>query len=200
MRRLVDIAAVFLVAAVAAGVFYLRLEQQRDQAVERAVLADVQRFQQEVQKRAATGQSTTNNARGWPITIEPEWFDGSPPQNPLLSSDRPWVEVAPPEQAYLLHPEVRIATDTGMAAFWYNPYQGLVRTRVPATMSDQRALELYNRLNQCALASIFQTEPAPKSASVPSPVPPPAEAPAAADDGAEDGSAKSASADDSGGR
>jgi len=178
MRRIVDIAAVLLVVAVAAGVMYFRMERQRDEATERLVLADVQRFQQEVQRRAATGESTTNNARGWPITIEPEWFAGSPPQNPLLSSDRPWVEVAPTEQAYLLHPEVRIATDKSMAAFWYNPYQGIVRTRVPAMLNDDRALALYNRLNHCALSSIFQTEPAPRIVPTPGAVEASAAAPA----------------------
>lgn len=160
MRRLVDIAAILLVAAVTVGVVYVRLDQQRDQATERAVRADVQRFGQEVQKRAATGE-TDINARGWPVTIDPAWFGGNPPQNPLLSADRSWVEVATPEQAYLLHPEVRVAADNTLAAFWYNPYQGVVRTRVPATLSDERALAMYNRLNQCALVSIFQVERAP---------------------------------------
>ncbi len=194
MRRIVDIAAVLLVVAVAAGVMYFRMERQREEATERLVFADVQRFQQEVQKRAATGESTTNNARGWPITIEPAWFGGNPPQNPLLSSDRPWVEVAPTEQAYLLHPEVRIATDKSMAAFWYNPYQGIVRTRVPAMLNDDQALALYNRLNRCALSSIFQTEPAPRIV----PVPGAAEATASAPVKSEDGSDQSASVPESG--
>jgi hypothetical protein len=42
--------------------------------------------------------------------------------------------------------------------FWYNPYQGVIRTRVPAMISDQRSLDLYNRLNRCTLQSIFPTE------------------------------------------
>lgn len=201
MRRLVDIAAVLLVLAVAAGVMYVRLDRQREEATVLAVMADVQRFQQEVQKRAATGESD-NNARGWPVTIDPAWFAGNPPQNPLLSSDRAWVEVAPPEQAYLKHPEVRIAADSALAAFWYNPYQGIVRTRVPATMSDERALALYNRLNHCALASLFQPEPAPKLPPAPAPTTSDAPVDAATPVKAGDTStpSKSASASDSGSR
>jgi hypothetical protein len=42
--------------------------------------------------------------------------------------------------------------------FWYNPYQGVIRTRVPPAISDQRSLDLYNRLNRCNLSSIFPTE------------------------------------------
>ena len=42
--------------------------------------------------------------------------------------------------------------------FWYNPYQGVIRTRIPPMISDQRSVELYNRLNRCSLPSIFATE------------------------------------------
>jgi type II secretory pathway pseudopilin PulG len=160
MKMLVDIAAVLLVAAVVWAVITMRLDQQERDQTEQAVLADVKRFGQEVQKRAATGGSDTN-ARGWPVTIDPAWFEGHPPQNPLLSSDRPWVEVASPDRAHLMHPEVRVAADRSMAAFWYNPYQGVVRTRVPATLNDEQALALYNRLNRTSLTSLFQTEAAP---------------------------------------
>jgi hypothetical protein len=160
MRRIVDIAALLVVAAVVVGVLWLRTTRQREVDLAGVVAGELARFQQEVLRRAATGAGDVN-ARGWPVTINPDWFGGRPPQNGLLSPDRPWVEVATPEQAHLMHPEVRLAIDRSLAAFWYNPYQGVVRTRVPAAVSDQGSLELYNRLNRCALASIFQAEPGP---------------------------------------
>jgi hypothetical protein len=55
----------------------------------------------------------------------------------------------------MLHPPVRLTLDDRMASFWYNPYQGVVRARVPVQVNDDAALELYNRINGCSLLSIF---------------------------------------------
>jgi hypothetical protein len=49
-----------------------------------------------------------------------------------------------------------MAFDRSIAAFWYNPANGVVRARVPVTISDQRATELYNRINGVFLTSIFE--------------------------------------------
>jgi hypothetical protein len=42
-----------------------------------------------------------------------------------------------------------------MAAFWYNPYQGILRARVPVMISDEESLSVYNRINSSSLTSIF---------------------------------------------
>lgn len=179
MRRIVDIAALLVLAAVIAGVVWLRSERNREASLSAEVAAEVRRFEQEIQRRAATGTADVN-ARGWPVTVDPAWFGERPPRNGLVSPDRPWVEIARPEQSHLLHPEVRLAVDRSLAAFWYNPYQGLVRSRVPAALSDERALELYNRINRCALASIFQAEA--EAPDAPSVLAPPLPVQAEADD------------------
>ncbi|RMD62322.1 MAG: hypothetical protein D6824_06910 [Planctomycetota bacterium] len=57
---------------------------------------------------------------------------------------------------------MRVAVDESVASFWYNPGTGAVRARVPATVSDQRAVELYNRVNNTSLRSIFEGAAAPQ--------------------------------------
>jgi hypothetical protein len=44
------------------------------------------------------------------------------------------------------------------AAFWYNPYKGILRARVPYDISDERALDLYNRVNGTSVSSIYGVE------------------------------------------
>jgi hypothetical protein len=38
--------------------------------------------------------------------------------------------------------------------FWYNPALGVVRARVPRTLSDAEALELYNEVNGTRLQEL----------------------------------------------
>ena len=73
------------------------------------------------------------------------------------------VEVAGEADAHLLHPRVRMTVDEEMAGFWYNPYQGIVRARVPVLVSDKDATELYNRLNNASLTSLLEVEPRKKT-------------------------------------
>jgi hypothetical protein len=101
------------------------------------------------------------------VTVDASWFEGRAPENLLLSMDRPWVEIAPPEDADLQHPLVRLAVDESMAAFWYNPSQGIIRARVPVMATDDESVKLYNRINNCSLASIFQPEMPSKTAAPP---------------------------------
>jgi hypothetical protein len=160
MRRVVDIAAV-IVAGVLIGLIaiYRNDERVQDDRV-KETMSGLREFRQVIGLKSAT-KDVELNGRGWPSTIDPTWFRGEPPQNPLLSASRPWVEVATAEQADELHPEVRIAVHEGLASFWYNPYQGIVRARVPVTISDKEALDLYNRVNEVKLRSIFAEAPPP---------------------------------------
>jgi len=154
MRLLVNSAVAILVAGLISGAWLL----QKSEAVEETALMQVQsavsQIKRELRLRAAMGQAEING-RGWPMTVDPGWFD-NPPRNVLISQRRPWVEVAPPEHAELLHPPIRIATDEDVAAFWYNPANGVVRARAPITLSDRRTTEIYNRINGAAISSIFE--------------------------------------------
>lgn len=143
--------------AVIGSVVGLHLHDRARQVEVEHIASEVRRFEQVIKLHAATNEVELTG-RGWPTTINPSWFGGDAPANTLLSPDRPWVEVAAVEEAHLLHPNNRIASDSTVSMFWYNPYQGVIRTRVPPTISDRRALNLYNRLNRTELTSIFPTE------------------------------------------
>ncbi len=104
--------------------------------------------------------ATTVNQRGWPTTIEVEWFGASPPINTLVPPGCPWVEVASGEELHLSNPNVRVALDRSTAAFWYNPALGIVRARVGPTATDQRAVDLYNELNATNVATVVDAIPA----------------------------------------
>ncbi len=163
MRALVDFITLVMLLGLLGGVAW----HQRAKSLERDTIAgvreDVLRIERELRRRAATGEIEVNG-RGWPTTIDPDWFIDDPPVNRLLPADRPWLEIAPPEHADLTHPLARQSYDRAVAAFWYNPALGVVRARVPVTLSDQRATDLYNRINGVRLSSIFEGLPAPSPA------------------------------------
>jgi hypothetical protein len=106
----------------------------------------------------ATVYKVPSNRRGWPMSIEPAWFGDEVPRNGMLPTDHPWMEIATPDQAGLQHPPVRIAVRRDLAGLWYNPYQGVVRARVPVMVSDSESVRLYNLVNGTRLGSIFDIE------------------------------------------
>ena len=165
MRMILNTIAAALIMALLAGAWlHDRAHRQEDEVIA-VTRADVQRLLREAKVRGAM-EEVDRNGRGWPLTIDPTWFKGSPPMNRLLSPDRPWLEVAGPEEADLEHPQIRVAVDRTVAAFWYNPYQGIVRARVPVLVSDEEATQLYNRINGTTLTSIFTRE-APTQTTMP---------------------------------
>jgi len=164
MRRFVDIVVLVGTLAMLGGILHYRAGREQVNAQVSAVAEDVRRLEVMIKYQAATG-NVELTGRGWPATIDPSWFGEDPPSNSLLSPLRPWVEVVTPEQADLLHPEFRIATDSDQAMFWYNPYQGVVRARVPPVVNDRAALEMYNRVNRCEIDSLLDPAPRVESAT-----------------------------------
>jgi len=163
MRRLTDILLGATIVGLGVGALVHTKRETTSEAKIAAVRAEVQQIEAQIRLQAASGDVEINT-RGWPVTIDPKWFAGSAPRNWLLKGARPWIEVAPPEHADLEHPPIRVAIDRSVAGFWYNPGNGVIRARVPATVSDRRATALYNRLNGVALRSIFDGMAPPDSA------------------------------------
>lgn len=158
MRWLAGIIAAACVSAVGVGIGRVYTER-----VEAARLVDrtadaVNRLQRELAVRSAT-KTATLNERGYPTTVDPAWFKGEYPVNELLPDEHPWLEVAGEEEAELMHPPVRVAVKSDMPTLWYNPYLGVVRARVPVSVSDEEALAAYNRVNGAALPTLFWKEP-----------------------------------------
>lgn len=113
-----------------------------------------QRLERAIRIQAATGK-TPINGRGWPETVEPAWFGDDPPLNPFIPVGRPWVEVASEDEEALTDPPIRQSVTRDLAMFWYNPANGLVRARVGPMISDQRAVDVYNRINGSNVPALF---------------------------------------------
>jgi len=122
----------------------------------------VRRIEQIIRLRASM-KDTVLNERGYPVMVSPGWFKdedgkGTVPVNPLMGEGQPWLEIAGEHDAGLEHPPVRLAVSESLAQFWYNPYQGIVRARIPVMVSDVKSTDLYNRVNGTALAGILDYE------------------------------------------
>jgi len=162
LRWAVDLATVISAGMLIGGLYYVSSQRAKERHEQEQVAGEVTRFQNELSVRAASGLASEINPRGWPTTIEPEWFNGAPPLNTIVSGDRPWVEVAPPEHARLTNPPLRIAGDVTQASFWYNPYKGIVRARVPVQINEAKAIELYNTINGTGISALFEPPPDPE--------------------------------------
>lgn len=157
MRMLVN-SLVALCALALGGLLYLKSAGEADEAerAERAIQA-IREVEQTLYYKAAVERVPTNS-RGWPLTIDPAWFKTGLPRNPLLSNEHPWLEVASNAEAGLKNPTVRLAVSPALAGIWYNPYQGVVRARVPVQISDVKSTALYNLVNGTDLSSILMPE------------------------------------------
>ncbi len=157
MRLIIDTLAALMVVGVLAGVVMYNQNAGDERARNEMAREETRRFQREISRQAALN-TIENRDRGYPNTIDPKWFQGNLPANSLLGPEHPWVEIASSGQRDLSHPLDRVATDEDAASFWYNPHQGTIRARVSSEVSDARALELYNFINDCDLRILFGEE------------------------------------------
>lgn len=156
--RLIIYTIAAVAAALVAGLIVAQRTRDADEVTRVArTLASVERIRQEVHVRRALETADLNEA-SWPARPEPTWFAEGVPSNDLVDRNRPWLEIAPASQAALDHPPLRVATDETVAAFWYNPYSGVVRARAPKRVSDQRSTELYNAINSTRVAGVIDLE------------------------------------------
>jgi len=125
----------------------------------------LERIRQEVARRASM-DGVMRSPGGWPMSIDPKWFEDGAPRNSLLAgAGRAWMEIASDEENFLSDPTARAseASDTRRAEFWYNPATGVVRARVRMELSDRDSLDAYNRINNTHLETIFDSVRAPSS-------------------------------------
>ncbi len=157
LRRAVDLSTIAAAIALTAMLaWHFSGEFRRDGQVQ-SVRDSLRSFEKMLSMRSAA-KDTPLSRTGWPLTMEAQWFGDGAPLNSLLTPDRPWVEVATPEEGHLRDPNIRIAADFRTAAFWYNPQLGIIRARVPYEINDEFARELYNQVNGTTVASIYGTE------------------------------------------
>ena len=156
MRWAIDSLVALMLAGIVAGLVYHYRDTEEYGLNRDALQQDVVRFRKQIMLHAALGQ-VEMSVRGFPLTVDPEWFseeEGGIPQNLLLDDSHPWLEIAGPSQVDLLHPMDRVSSG-GLAKFWYNPYTGDVRARVPVAVSDSESLDLYNEVNSSNLTDLF---------------------------------------------
>jgi len=155
MRLLLDSMIVLMLVGIAVGVVVYQKSVNRRAHNQEVVVQGLSEFQEQVTLHGAIEMIEDQEAalypRLYPPHIEPHWFQAGAPQNPLISSDRPWLDIAP-EEDFSDQPPDPLASSQEQAAFWYNPNNGVVRARVPRQVSDRLTLELYNTVNHTALS------------------------------------------------
>lgn len=145
------------IAAIAAASLIVSSEWKRARAEEDLVnltRSAVQSIQSKVRVRA-TMADVEINAAGFPNEVDPAWFDEGVPMNPLAEG-RPWIEIADESEFALRHPRNPTLEGGTGAMFWYNPALGVVRARVPRTLSDADAIVTYNEVNGTAIRSLVE--------------------------------------------
>jgi hypothetical protein len=153
MRLIIDTLVALTLVGVLGGI---ALHSHREKETERRIkLArrELQTIQSQVLLQSAL-EMVALTRHGYPATIDPAWFGGSVPGNPLLKAGHEFVSVASEAEAGDDHPRDPMATSLEVAQFWYNPYKGVVRARVPDDVSEATALRLYNRVNDSHVTSL----------------------------------------------
>lgn len=153
MRLLIDLLVALMLAGVLAGVMYFNRQRDEHESHIRRTQQAITQIQGQLKVQMALERVEVTDT-GWPRTVDPDWFPLDPPRNMLLQDGRAWLEVAGPEDRLLRHPRSITADGRSLASFWYNPYSGVVRARVPAGTTDVETLALYNRVNRTELLTI----------------------------------------------
>lgn len=148
MRLVVDCLIALIVLVVLATI----LVQQRARADQIGLIEETQHALHTIESKAIFHAGLGDAAltrRGYPLSIDEMWFEQLP-VNTLTGPTIVWIEVTAEDDIRAFNPHRITATD-GRAAFWYNPYRGIVRARVPMQTSEQATVELYNMVNGTTL-------------------------------------------------
>jgi hypothetical protein len=153
MRLIIDSLVALMLAGILAGVVMHNRQREERAGQINSTRDALHQIEQHLKVQIALEKVELTDA-GWPRTIDPEWFPLQQPRNLLLSEGRTWVEVVGPQDRHMRHPRTITGDDRALAAFWYNPYQGIVRARIPAGITDVETVSLYNQVNGTTLSSI----------------------------------------------
>ncbi len=148
MRLLVD----FMIALIVLVVIATIMVQQRARAEQNSLVEQTQHAMHAIESKAIfhAGLGETDlTRRGYPMVIDELWFDQLP-VNPLTGPTIVWIEVAADDNIKAFNPRY-VTAEHGRSAFWYNPYLGIVRARVPMQTSEQATVDLYNMVNGTTL-------------------------------------------------
>lgn len=148
MRLLVDTLIVCMLLGTLAGILIYQRSQRSELLRIEAVQQAMRAIESESLYRAALGEAEAT-PRGYARHLRRNWFEHQP-QNLFLDADAhngPWVEhINMDSERELANPR-HIVASTEHPPFWYNPYRGVVRARVPMQMSQRSTVDLYNAIN-----------------------------------------------------
>jgi hypothetical protein len=153
MRLFIDSMILVMVLAILVAAVSSRHARQAHERDLVTLHEGLVQFDDQLAFRGAIWQSEHEDAGAYPPQVMPDWFRYGLPGNPLVSGDRPWVDIAPANDNNQ-HPPDPLAEGPGQAAFWYNPNLGIIRARVPRQVSDRLTLDLYNTANHTNLPAL----------------------------------------------
>ncbi len=148
MRLVVDTLIALALVATLAGIGWHRHSKSVQLRHVEAVQAALRSMQSQVLYHAGLRDVPLTDT-GYPQTLQPDWFD-DPPRNAWNGGEAPWLDTASVGERRQWDPQY-LAIESGRAAFWYNPYRGIVRARVPRQLSDRATCDLYNLVNGTAV-------------------------------------------------
>ena len=152
MRWLTNAILALTLLAMGLGLTWHRREAQSQQFRVETVRNALRAIQSEAIYHPAVDQQVDAEPTGFAKNINPDWFRERP-GNALLEQAGvrcPWIDQPIGTYRNRFNP-VYIVADKTHAAFWYNPFRGVIRARVPMQLSQQATIELYNRVNGTAL-------------------------------------------------
>ncbi len=153
MRWLINCMTCVMVAVIVVAAIGHQRAIKHDELKMRTVHHGLDQFGEQLALQGVLWQSENEEAGAYPPQVMPEWFNQNVPNNPFLSEDRPWIDIAPADD-YNEHPPDPLVDAGNQAAFWYNPNNGIVRARVPRQVSDRLTLSLYNSINHTGLSAL----------------------------------------------
>ena len=157
MRQFTDTLIAVMAVAILAGVVLYHRQEHRFEKQVQIVHESLYELQEQLVYQAALAEVELNPA-GFPLRIRPEWFGQKRPQNPLVAAEQQWLDVA--EALYMTdHPPDPVVHEPRQSAFWYNPNVGIIRARVPASLTDHETIKMYNRVNGSDLKVLMRPPP-----------------------------------------
>lgn len=149
MRLIIDTLLALLLILVLGGILWYQRGQEEKLTRVAAVQEALRAIESKALYHGALGDVQATR-RGYALRIEPGWFDPRPVNLLFADEARPWIDIVDEASEEAFNP-ARIVAAGSDAAFWYNPWRGVIRARVPMQLSQTATVELYNLVNGASL-------------------------------------------------
>ncbi len=116
MRVVIDSLVALMLAGMLAGAVVYKQQDRANTNDRQTAKAELNRFKRQILLESALGPVRIDE-HPYPDLVDPAWFEGSPPLNPLLGPMHPWVEIAGGGERNLMHPVIRATNDPNIARF-----------------------------------------------------------------------------------